>query len=98
MTNSKYFSGARYLRTLWIAGLFAVVCGFGVDTALAEKDSDSVQKSVDKTGQGFGELLKGMGQEVKKVIGSDDKAAEKDKKEAKKHPENEPDRSKENAK
>jgi gas vesicle protein len=98
MTNPKRFSGTRCLRALWIAALLTAACGFGAGTALAEKDSDAVQNSADKTERGFGELLKGMGQEVKKVIGSDDKAAKKDKKDEKKHPENEPDKGKDDTK
>lgn len=72
MKNSKCLKRLHRLRSLWIAGFLAAVCSFGIGTALAAKDSDAVQNSVDKTERGFGELLKGMGQEVKKVIGSDE--------------------------
>lgn len=49
--------------------IFAVVCGFGIGSALADNDS-SLDDAARKTGQGFGNLLKGMGQELKKVGGS----------------------------
>lgn len=63
------------MRTIIIASLlaFATVV-YGAD--------DSADKSAKKTGDGFGNLLKGMGQEVKKTgIGNeakkDDKKASK---------------------
>ena len=77
---------------LWIAGIFVAVCGFG--PALA--DDTSLDDSAKKVGNNFGELLKGMGQEVKKVTNSDNAAAEKEKKKETKHPENEPDKNKKN--
>jgi len=81
MTKTKHFSGARGLRALGIAGLLLALCSFGIGTALAEKSGDtSLDESAKKVGNNFGELLKGMGQEVKKVIDSDDKSADKDKK------------------
>jgi len=93
MTNLKSsFSGARCLRTLWIAGFLAAVCSFG--TALA--DDTRLDDSAKKVGNNFGELLKGMGQEVKKVGGSLSEPGKKDKKKEKKSPENEPDKNKEN--
>jgi len=94
MKNSKCFSRPRRFRPLWIAGFLAAACGFAIGTALAEKDSDAVQNSVEKTERGFGELLKGMGQEVKKVINSDD--AKKDKKKDTKHANDKSDKGKEN--
>lgn len=51
------------------ACIFAIVCGFGVASALADNDSN-LDDAAKKTGQGFGNLLKGMGQELKKVGGS----------------------------
>ena len=92
MTNLKCFSGARCLRALWIASFLVAVCSFG--PALA--DDTSLDDSAKKVGNNFGELLKGMGQEVKKVTNSDNAAEKKDKKKEKKSPENEPDKSKEN--
>ena len=84
MTKTKYFSGARVLRALGIAGLLLALCNFGIGTALAEKGGDtSLDDSAKEVGNNFGELLKGMGQEVKKVIGSDDKATNKDEKKEK---------------
>ncbi len=94
MTNTKRFSGARRLRLFRTATLLVAVCTVTIGTAAAaEKDSGAVQGSVEKTERGFGELLKGMGQEVKKVIGSDD--AKKDKKETK-HADDKADKGKEN--
>jgi hypothetical protein len=81
MTKTKYFSGARGLRALGIASLFIALCGVGPGTTLADEKGDTkLDDSAKEVGNNFGQLLKGMGQEVKKVIGSDDKAAEKDKK------------------
>ncbi len=91
MTNLNCLSGMRCLRTLWIAGLFVAVCSFG--PALA--DDTKLDDSAKKVGNNFGELLKGMGQEVKKVTNSDGTAAKKDKKKEKKRPENETDKGKE---
>ena len=76
MTNLKCFSGARCLRTLWIASFLVAVCSFG--PALA--DDTSLDDSAKKVGNNFGELLKGMGQEVKKASESLSKSDKKDKK------------------
>lgn len=97
MTNLKCFSGARCLRTLWIASFLVAVCSFG--PALA--DDTSLDDNAKKVGNNFGELLKGMGQEVKKV-GKSDGAAEKkdkvkkDKKKETKPADNEQDKGKQN--
>ena len=97
MKDLKCFSGTRRLRTLLIAGVLVAVCSFG--PALA--DDTSLDDSAKKVGNNFGELLKGMGQEVKKV-GKSDNAAEKkdkvkkDKKKETKSPGDEPDKNKEN--
>ncbi len=91
MTNLKCFSGARCLRTLWMASLLVAVCSFG--PALA--DDTSLDDNAKKVGNNFGELLKGMGQEVKKVTNSDGAAEKKDKKKEKKRPEDEADKGKE---
>lgn len=93
MKNSKCFSGTRRLRTLWMAGLLAAVCGIGPAFA----DDTKLDDSAKKVGNNFGELLKGMGQEVKKVTNSDSAAAKKDEKKEKKNTENEPDKNKENS-
>jgi hypothetical protein len=65
------------MRILSIAALIAVLCGSGVVFAA----DDSLDKAAKKTGDGFGNLLKGMGQELKKTgIGDqkkDDKKASK---------------------
>jgi len=92
MTNLKCFSGARCLRALWMAGFLVAVCSFG--PALA--DDTSLDDSAKKIGNNFGELLKGMGQEIKKVGGSFSESGKKDDKKGKKRPENEPDKNKEN--
>ena len=77
MKNLKSsFSVVRSLRPFWIAGLLAAVCSFG--TAVA--DDTSLDDSAKKVGNNFGELLKGMGQEVKKAGGSLSKSDKKDKK------------------
>ena len=94
MKNSKCFSGARCRQTLWMASFLVAVCNIG--PALA--DDTSLDDSAKKVGNNFGELLKGMGQEVKKVGKSDNAAEKKDKKKEKKSPENEPDKNKENPK
>lgn len=94
MTNLKCFSGARCLRTLWMTSFLAAVCGFVPTLA----DDTSLDDSAKKVGNNFGELLKGMGQEVKKAGGSLSKSGKKDDKKEKKHPENEPDKNKENPK
>lgn len=94
MTNLKCLSGARCLRTLWIVGFLAAVCGLGLGPVLAA-DGDSVNDSAKKVGNNFGELLKGMGQEVKKATNSDDAATKKEKKKEKKHPKNETEKGKE---
>ena len=56
--------------------LMTVLLTFAIATAYAA--DDKVDKSAKKTGDGFGNLLKGMGQEVKKTGGGkDDKKASK---------------------
>ena len=75
-----------------MASFLAALCSFGA----AQADDTSLDDSAKKVGNNFGELLKGMGQEVKKVTDSDNAAAKKDEKKEKKSPDNEPDKSKEN--
>lgn len=94
MKKSKCFSRPRDLRSLWIAAVLVAACGFGIGAALAQKDGDTMQNSLEKTERGFGELLKGMGQEIKKVINSDD--AKKDKKKETKQADHKYDKGKEN--
>lgn len=95
MTNLKCFSGARHLRMLWIASFF-VVGSFSFGPALA--DDTSLDDSAKKAGNNFGELLKGMGQELKKAGGSFSASGKKDDKKEKKRPEDETDKDKNNAK
>jgi len=75
-----------------MASLLAALCGFG--PALA--DDTKLDDSAKKVGNNFGELLKGMGQEVKKVTNSDGTAEKKKEKKEKKRPEDGPDKNKEN--
>ena len=91
MTNSKSFRGARRRRTLWIVVFLAAVCGFGAVLA----DDTSLDDSAKKVGNNFGELLKGMGQEVKKAGGSFSKSDKKDKKKETESEDKEPDKDKE---
>ena len=79
MKNLKCSSGMRCLRTLWMAGILVAVCSLGP----AQADDTSLDDSAKKVGNNFGELLKGMGQEVKKVTDSDNAAAKKDEKKEK---------------
>jgi len=56
------------MRIVMIAALIAALGG------IAYAADDSLDKAAKKTGDGFGNLLKGMGQEVKKTgIGNDEK-------------------------
>jgi hypothetical protein len=82
MTNTRSFNTAWDPSILAAAMLLVVV--FGSEPALAEKSSDTnLDENAAKVGNNFGELLKGMGQELKKVIGSEgtseSTASEKDK-------------------
>jgi len=52
-----------------VACIFALVCSVGIGPVLADNDT-SLDDAAKKTGQGFGNLLKGMGLELKKVGGS----------------------------
>ncbi len=99
MTKTRYISGVRWRRAFGIASLLIALCGFGLGTALAGKDGDTkLDDSAKEVGNNFGQLLKGMGQEVKKVIGSDDKAAEKDKKKEAEHADDKSDKDKDDNK
>jgi hypothetical protein len=75
-----------------MASFLVAVCGFGPVLA----DDTSLDDSAKKVGNNFGELLKGMGQEVKKAGGSLSESGKKDDKKGKKRPEKEPDKNKEN--
>ena len=60
------------MRIVMIAALVAALSG------VAYAADDSLDKAAKKTSDGFGNLLKGMGQEIKKTgIGNDDKKKEK---------------------
>jgi hypothetical protein len=65
------------MRKIIIASLLA----FGV-AGIAHAADDSLDKAAKKTGDGFGNLLKGMGQEIKKT-GIGDEAKKEDKKASK---------------
>ena len=95
MTSFKCFSGTRHLRMLWIASFF-VVGSFSFGPALA--DDTSLDDSAKKAGNNFGELLKGMGQELKKAGGSLSESEKKDDKKEKKRPEDGPNKDKDSAK
>lgn len=75
-----------------MASFLVAVCCFGPVLA----DDTSLDDSAKKVGNNFGELLKGMGQEVKKVGGSLSESGKKDNKKEKKRSEKEPDKHKEN--
>ena len=68
------------MRRIVVAGLLALAAA-----AVGCAADDSLDKSAKKTSTGFGELLKGMGQELKRtgVVGSPNKDDEK----ARKQPE-----------
>jgi hypothetical protein len=63
------------MRIVMIAALIAVLGG------AAYAADDTLDKAAKKTGEGFGNLLKGMGQEIKKTgIGDEGKKPEKEEK------------------
>jgi hypothetical protein len=71
MTKHAWFRTARRLRAAGVAIFLVVVSGSA--PALAEEGGESkLDQSAEKVGNNFGELLKGMGQELRKVISSDD--------------------------
>jgi hypothetical protein len=94
MTNTKCFHAVRGLRAWWIAGCLAA--GLATGPALAADDT-SLDDSARKVGNNFGEMLKGMGQELKKAGGSLAGSGKKDEKKEKQSPENAPDKDKDNA-
>jgi hypothetical protein len=96
MTSAKRFHAARRLRAWWIAGCLTVA-GLATGPALAADDT-SLDDSAKKVGNNFGEMLKGMGQELKKAGGSLAGSGKKDDKKEKQSPENAPDKDKDNAK
>jgi len=62
------------MRKIVIASLFVALTGAG----LAHAADDSLDKAAKKTSDGFGNLLKGMGQEIKKAgIGDEKKGGKK---------------------
>ena len=96
MTNANHFHTARRLRAWWIAG-FLAAAGLAAGPALAADDT-RLDDSARKVGNNFGEILKGMGQELKKAGGSLSESGKKDGTKEKKRPEDEPDKDKDNAK
>jgi hypothetical protein len=68
------------MRIVMIAALVAALGG------VAYAGDDSLDKAAKKTGDGFGNLLKGMGQEIKKTGIGDEKKPEKDNKKDDKGP------------
>ena len=86
MTLSKHLYAVRAFC------IFAVVCSLGIGSVLADGDS-SLDDAARKTGQGFGNLLKGMGQELKKVGGSLSSSEKPDKKDNEKEEKTKDDKS-----
>lgn len=87
MTKLKCIGGARYLRIIWVVSTFVAVFSLGSGAVLA--DDRSLDDSAKKVGNNFGEMLKGMGQELKKAGGTLAGSGKKDDKKEKKLPENE---------
>jgi len=79
-----------------IASFLAAACSFGVGPALA--DGDSLKDSAKKTEQGAGELLKGIGQEVKKAGEAVGMGSKKEDKKESKRTEKQTDKGKEDHK
>ena len=96
MTSAKRFCRTPRLRAWWIAGCLTVA-GLAAGPAVAADDT-SLDDSARKVGNNFGEMLKGMGQELKKAGGSLAGSGNKDGKKEKQSPENEPDKDKDKAK
>jgi hypothetical protein len=70
MTKTRWCNTTRGLRALGVASFLVVVCGS--EPALAENSSDTkLDESAKAVSNNFGDLLKGMGQELKKITGSD---------------------------
>jgi len=69
----KYFSNSQP-RTFWRPALLAVLMVVGAPTVMAEESGKAVEDGAKATEKGFGNLLKGMGQEVGKVIEPTDDA------------------------
>lgn len=96
MNKSIYPSASRRLRSLWLACVIAAVSGSGPAPALA--GDTRLDDSAKKVGNNFGEMLKGMGQELKKAGGSLSESGKKNDTKEKKHPENEPEKDKDKPK
>ena len=91
MTKSKYFIGTW--RTLGFTGFFILAClSFG---SVQAADGDSVSDGVKRAGNNFGDFLKGIGQGAKKAGESFGNEIKKVKKNDKKDPGKEPDKSQE---
>jgi hypothetical protein len=95
MKEPKPLRGKQFLRTMGIASFISAVCGFGTGSALA---CDGIKDSFKKTEQGFGELLKGIGQEAKKAGEVAGVWPRKEAKEESKGTEKQPDKGKEDHK
>lgn len=97
MVNAQHFRAMSRCSRFWfIAGLL-VAAGLAAGPAVAADDT-SLDDSAKKVGNNFGEMLKGMGQELKKAGGSLAGSGKKDDKKDKQRPENEPDKDKNSAK
>lgn len=93
MARANRFEAMRR-RAGWIAALFTAALAAG--PALAADDT-SLDDSAKKVGNNFGEMLKGMGQELKKAGGSLAGSGKKDEKKEKQSSKNESDKDKDNA-
>jgi len=68
--------------------MLVAVCSVGASQA----DDTSLDDSAKKVGNNFGEMLKGMGQELKKVTDPDSAAPKKEDKKETTHPADQPDK------
>ena len=71
-------------RTFWASAIFVLLIGVGAQSVWAEDSGKAIEDGAKATEKGFGNLLKGMGQEIGKVIEPTDEAKKNsDKKDAK---------------
>lgn len=79
-----------------MASFIVAMCISGIGPVLA--DDTRLDDSAKKVGNNFGELLKGMGQELKKAGGTLSDSGKKDSNKEKKHPEQDPEKDKDKTK
>ena len=81
MPSAKFFRGACRAHAAFLSCFLIAGGCLGFGSAVAEeRKGDSVQEGAKSIENGFGELLKGMGQEVGKIIGSKDEPEKKQEK------------------